>query len=145
MPPADLVALAKTAATRYRLNPALVCGVVEDESSWNPWEFRYEPNFRILYVARLELDPTAEIGRSCSWGLLQIMGQTARERGFVGPFPQLCDPEIGLERGCDYLADRFKVAAGDVSKALELWNGGADKGYATRVLGRAVKYGYTDA
>jgi len=38
-----------------------------------------------------------------SWGLLQIMGATARERGFRGWLTELCDPQVNLEWGCRHL------------------------------------------
>ena len=52
---AKLVALAQRAAEAERLEPALVCAVVEQESGWNPWAIRYEPAFFAKYVAPLYL------------------------------------------------------------------------------------------
>ncbi|ROO28233.1 transglycosylase SLT domain-containing protein [Salinisphaera orenii] len=45
-----------------------------------------------------------------SWGPMQIMGAVAREHGYDGPLPRLCDPLIGIDYGCRHLArlrDRF--------------------------------------
>lgn len=85
-----LIPLAREAAAQCRLDPALVCAVVEQESAWDPCAIRYEPAFRARYVAPLQLTPTEEIARSISWGLLQVMGQLARERGFAGNFSARC-------------------------------------------------------
>jgi soluble lytic murein transglycosylase-like protein len=141
MPPTDLVTLTRTIAIRHELDPALVCAVVEQESAWDPHAIRYEPAFRARYISPLGLAPTEEIARSISWGLMQVMGQVARELGFAGNFlSALCDPGIGLDTGCTALAAKLSRADGNVSRALTLWNGGASLDYAPEVLARAAKY-----
>jgi len=137
MPPADLLALAHSAAARHALDPSLVCAVIEQESAWDPHAIRYEPAFRARYVAPLGLPPTEEVARSISWGLMQVMGQVAREHGFSGKFlSALCDPATGLDAGCAVLASKLATASGEVTRALELWNGGANPNYAAEVLAR---------
>lgn len=152
----DMIALAKQTAARHALAREIVCAVCEQESSWNPWALRYEPAFRQCYVAPLGLPPTEEIARSMSWGLMQVMGETAREAGFSSKFlSALCDPATGLEFGCIVLAEKFRratlpLAQGAASGALApdelirsglaLWNGGANPAYASQVLARIAKY-----
>lgn len=137
----DLIALVKQIADRHQLYSELVCAVVEQESSWNPWALRYEPAFRARYVAPLGLPATEEVARSTSWGLMQVMGQVARESGFIGKFlSELCDPETGVEVGCIVLKHKIAAAEGNVAKALLLWNGGANPNYPDEVLARAAKY-----
>jgi soluble lytic murein transglycosylase-like protein len=142
MPPSpDLLALARSAAAKHTLDPALVCAVVEQESDWDTHAIRYEPAFRSRYVAPLSLSPTEEIARSISWGLMQVMGQVAREHGFAGRFlSALCDPPAGLDVGCTVLAAKIAAASGDVARALDLWNGGANPDYAAQVLARMAAY-----
>jgi soluble lytic murein transglycosylase-like protein len=140
-PPADLVALARAAAARHALAPALVCAIVEQESAWDAHAIRYEPAFRSRYVAPLGLPPTEEVARSISWGLLQVMGQVAREHGFSGKFlSALGDPAAGLDIGCTVFAAKLSAAAGDSALALDLWNGGANPDYAAQVLVRLANY-----
>jgi len=140
-PPDNLVVLARSAAVKRGLDPSLVCAVVEQESGWDPYAIRYEPAFRARYVAPLELPPTEEVARSVSWGLMQVMGQVAREHGFGGRFlSALCDPPSGLEIGCVVLAAKSRAADGDVPRALQLWNGGGNVNYSTEVLARITKY-----
>src|SRR5262244_1997825 len=100
-PPPQLVALARKYANLHSLDPALVCAVTEQESSWNPWAMRYEPAFFAKYVAPLytnnKVGASEAYARGFSWGLMQVMGQVAREFGFDGLFlSALCDPEQGL-------------------------------------------------
>src|SRR5258707_9615599 len=103
-PHAQLLVLARKAATVQSLDPALVCAVVEQESAWNPWAMRYEPAFFSKYVASLytnnKIAATEAYSRGFSWGLMQVMGQVAREAGFDALFlSALCDPEQGLAVG----------------------------------------------
>jgi soluble lytic murein transglycosylase-like protein len=136
-----LIRLARATAERHRLDPAIVCALIEQESDWQTYSVRYEPAFRARYVANLVLSPTEEFTRSVSWGLMQLMGQVAREHGFKGKFlSSLCDPEIGLELGCEVFKTKLAAAAGDISAALNLWNGGANLNYAPQVIARVEKY-----
>jgi soluble lytic murein transglycosylase-like protein len=136
----EMIAAARAAAARHGLDPALVCAVVEQESGWNQWAMRYEAAFRIRYVAPQKLPITEEIARSISWGLMQVMGQVAREAGFQGNFlSELCDAEAGLEWGCKVLAKKL-AETGDPARALPLWNGRGNAEYATQVLARTNRY-----
>jgi Transglycosylase SLT domain len=186
-----LLALARDAAAQNGLDAAVVCAVIEQESGWESHAMRYEGAFRAKYVSPLGLSPTEEIARSISWGLMQVMGQVAREHGFAGKFLcALCEPAAGVTMGCVVLAAKIALAerelAAEISKpgafatpclaacktatlgcmsigavgcgdrgagivdrssrlnvyrrALQLWNGGANAGYADQVLGRVAKY-----
>jgi soluble lytic murein transglycosylase-like protein len=142
MPPSsDLLALARSTAAHHALDSALVCAIVEQESAWDAHAIRYEPAFRSRYVAPLGLPPTEEVARSISWGLMQVMGQVAREHGFDGKFlSTLCDPATGLDIGCTVLAAKLFAAAANVARTLELWNGGANPDYAPQILARMARY-----
>jgi len=119
----SLQRLARVMANDYGLNQALVCALCEVESSWIPWAVRHEDGYRWLWGAkRRELfdeTPTHEfmemknrLGielktekfcQQTSWGLCQIMGAVARERGYRGWLTELCDPATNLEWGCRHL------------------------------------------
>jgi hypothetical protein len=77
--PPQLVALARKAAAAQSLDPALVCAVIEQESSWNMWAMRYEPAFFAKYVARLyttgKISATEAYARGMSWGLCISAGE----------------------------------------------------------------------
>jgi soluble lytic murein transglycosylase-like protein len=142
----ELIPLARDAAARHQLDPALVCAVCEQESSWDPWAIRYERGFWEKYVEPLWMKAairslTEAQARAFSWGLMQVMGQIAREHGFAGAsLAELCDPAVGLELGCRVLAGKIAAAAGNVTRALLLYNGGANTGYPAEVLARAENY-----
>ena len=140
-PPPTLVALARAIASQHAFDPALVCAIIEQESSWDTHAIRYEPAFRSRYVSPLGLPPTEEIVRSISWGLMQVMGQSAREHGFAGKFlSALCDPPSGITAGCSVFTAKMSQASGDIQRALALWNGGSNPTYATEVLARLANY-----
>jgi soluble lytic murein transglycosylase-like protein len=140
-----LIALARRAAGAEGLDEAVVCAVVEQESSWNPWAIRYEPLFFAKYVAPLytnnKVGATEAYARGFSWGLMQVMGQTAREMGANSPnLSALCDPAVGLAVGCKVLRKKLEGAGGDLRKGLQAWNGGANPDYADEVIARVSKY-----
>jgi len=144
-PPSQLLALARKAAVAQSLDPALVCAVIEQESGWNPWAMRYEPAFFSKYVAGLytnnKISASEAYARGFSWGLMQVMGQVARETGFDAPFlSALCDPGQGLNVGCKVLRKKFDAMAGDTARALLAWNGGGNPSYAAQVLARLPHY-----
>jgi soluble lytic murein transglycosylase-like protein len=143
--PSQLLTLARKAAAVQALDPGLLCAVVEQESAWNPWAMRYEPAFFTKYVASLytnnKISVSEAYARGFSWGLMQVMGQVARETGFDALFlSALCDPEQGLAVGCKVLRKKFDVAAGDATHALLAWNGGGNPNYAAQVLARRSHY-----
>ena len=117
----ELQRLISLNALKYNLPEWLITGVIATESGGDPWAVRFEALFRAHYVpdncqtfgASHETERTT---RACSWGLMQIMGQVAREHGFKGEFlSELCAPATGMEYGCRHLArfrDRYLVGLG---------------------------------
>jgi soluble lytic murein transglycosylase-like protein len=149
MPPApvppEIIDLARHIAAAHALDPSLVCAVIEQESAWNSWAVRYEPGFLSRYVAPLytagKLSATEAYTRSMSWGLMQVMGEVAREFGFEeSSLAELCEPATGIEFGCRILAARLARARGDVPAALLAWNGGGNPNYPAEVLARMRNY-----
>lgn len=148
----DMVAMAQATAIKYGLDPALICGICEQETGdrkpdpatgreqWSTWAIRHEPGFDAKYIKPLHLADTEEVARSISWGLMQTMGESARELGYTGHLAQCCDPATGLELGVRWFKMKLQKAGGDVSKALLFWNGGGDETYDEKVLARAEKY-----
>jgi soluble lytic murein transglycosylase-like protein len=106
---------------------------------------RYEPLFFAKYVAPLytnnKIGATEAYARGFSWGLMQVMGQTAREMGLASAhLSSLCDPAINLTVGCKLLKKKLDSARGELHKALQSWNGGANPDYAEEVIARLSRY-----
>jgi len=132
----DVKELARVAAGRHGIDPELVAAVIATESSWDAWSVRYEDGFYHRYIDSMTgLTATEKRLRATSFGLMQVMGQTAREFGFSEKWlTQLCSPEMGIEYGCRKLAACLKLENGDVRAGLLRYNGGGDPGYPDRVL-----------
>src|SRR5438445_1049533 len=138
---------ARQAAANHNLDPALVCAVCEQESGdpnnnwqWRPWAIRYEPAFYERYTKPMHLTDTEEYSRAISWGLLQLMGETARELGYKGPIAKLCEPDVGLDWGCLKLANCMKAHGSNLVEALLAYNGGGNLNYPDEVMARMGKY-----
>lgn len=130
-------------SAKHALPLSLVCAIVEQESAWNPWAMRYEPAFFNRYIldgySKNKYDITEAKARSISWGLMQVMGENAREIAFTGNLSSLCDPPIGLDIGCEIFAHKLAVN-GAQDKALLAWNGGDNPKYPAEVLARVPTY-----
>jgi soluble lytic murein transglycosylase-like protein len=137
----ELIQMAKDTAAQNGLDAALVCAVCEQESGWIIYAVRMERAFFQKYEIPLHLADTESYTRALSWGLMQVMGQTAREFGFTGRFlSQLGDPQIGLTFGCKKLKHCLDISRGDVAMALTHYNGGAELSYPGEVMARIAKY-----
>ena len=86
------------AARRYGLDPALLAGLVRQESNF---------------------DPTAGSPAGAR-GLTQLMPATAASLGVT----DVTDPVQALDGGAKYLAQQLKALGGDVTKALAAYNAG---------------------
>lgn len=95
VPYADLIT---HAATQHGLEPALLAGLVQVESSFNP----------------------DAVSPSGAMGLTQIMPQTAGELGLERPF----DAAENLDAGARYLAWLIDYFEGDVRLAVMAYHGG---------------------
>jgi soluble lytic murein transglycosylase-like protein len=136
------IALAKKYGAKYNLAFFYVAAVCEQESSWNPWAARFEPEFYQRYISGMNLpDATERQMRATSFGLMQIMGQVAREHGFNGKFlTELCDPDIGVDIACRKLSACFTSYGDKPEVALLSYNGGGNPEYGKQVLDRVPKY-----
>ena len=141
-PETTLIVLADTIAKKHGLDPALVCALCEVGSGWNPWAIRYKPGDLCMDAVCVHEDwssaETEQALQNYAFGLMQIKGNIARERGFDGWLTELCDPTVNLEWGCRHLRWMLdhpldyglSIAQGEIfarETALDLaaaWNGG---------------------
>jgi soluble lytic murein transglycosylase-like protein len=63
------------------------------------------------------------VHRHC-YGLLQIKPATARSMGYKGPAQRLLDPETNLTYAVPYLANAYKIAGGNETRAMALFSSG---------------------
>jgi soluble lytic murein transglycosylase-like protein len=135
-----LINLATNIASGMGLYPIIILGICERESSWNPWAMRFEPAFKSKYIDPMHLPEPEATLRATSFGLMQLLGESAREMGYKDNLQELVDPEINLMWGCRWFEKKLVVASGVLADALQDWNGGSNPNYATEVLELANKY-----
>ncbi len=118
-------------SNEWGLEPRLVMEAwVAQESAWDPYATREEPSFFMRYIdPKLVTMPRRrrreKWGLATSFGLLQVMGVTAREIGFTGRYlAQLTDPSLGLYFGVQYLLKQRNGGDGSWTQALAAYNGG---------------------
>lgn len=114
------------AAQQAGIDPELLEAIVWQESSDDPFAFRYEAAF---FKQAIRDNPRAkahEFGplAACSYGLCQILYEVACEDGFDGPPEDLFDPAHNLTVGARHLKTLLDWAAGDESKACGAYNAG---------------------
>ena len=144
----QLKAVARSTALQFGLDPALVMAVCEQESAWEPWAVRYEPAFYTRYIESMKLPATEKTMRATSFGLMQCMGQVAREQGYDAKYlTSLCDPANAIEQGCRKLRNCIQrerheggSSLADLHAALLRYNGGGNLSYPDEVLARIPKY-----
>jgi soluble lytic murein transglycosylase-like protein len=122
----------------YDLDHALVFSIIYQESKGNPYASRYEPRFfarKLADKSRSQLSgyvplsmlcslETEKAHRATSWGLFQILGETARWFGLYDhPYlNSLVEPHVNISMGCSYFSSLLKKY-GTIEKALRYWNG----------------------
>jgi soluble lytic murein transglycosylase-like protein len=109
-------ALVTAAAQRYGLDPAVLHGLIQQESGFNP-------------------NATSGAG---ALGLTQLMPGTASGLGVTNPL----DPAQSIDGGAHYLREQLDAFGGDVTKALAAYNAGP--GAVTR-YGGVPPYAETQA
>ena len=150
----DLENLAVQIASVHKLDPALVLAICSVESGWNTWAVRYEPAFYQTYI--LPLQKIVPIGtcslqtertmRATSFGLMQMMGQNARNLGFADPFlSELCKPDVGITYGCLMLVGLMGRWDNKLMSVISAYNAGTptvrNTIYVNKVQAEMQRYG----
>lgn len=138
MRPTPFAELIEQVAAHTSWPTDLLKAQVEVESSGDPFAFRYESEYFTRYI---EDRPTARAYRygplaACSYGLLQVLLETAMEMGYDQRPEGLFVPRVGLMWGAKYLQTCLaKVGGTDYHAALSRYNGAgpAAEAYAVRV------------
>ena len=146
MTQAALENLAIAAAKIHDLPPPLVMAICQIESNWNPWAYRFEPEFKAHYIDLLPIPSSTFIsqasektGRATSWGLMQVMGQKARELGCTATFlTTLLDPAVNLNYGCRILKN-LHVTYADWNKVISAYNAGSPTSRNSRYVSNVNK------
>jgi len=133
-------------AKLYSLDVKLVEGIIRIESAFNKRAIRYEPGYRYTLnpqkfakLNRITADTEQKL-QMFSWGLMQVMGGTARENGFEGSLLKLAEIETSIEQGCRHLAKlwrKYQV----VDDVVAAYNAGSPRKTST---GQYMNQSYVD-
>ncbi len=93
-------------ATRHLIAQSYLQAIIHQESGGNPLAVRQEPRIH-----------------DASYGLMQLLGRTARGLGFTGPLEGLLKPATNIALGARYFAGLFKRHQ-ETGAALAHYNGG---------------------
>lgn len=115
-------------ALEFDIDPDLIESFCMVESSGNPKATRYEANFFERYIKPMKLiDQVDAANRATSWGLMQLMGQVAREKGFKGDFKELLDPGVSLFWSLKHLKRFITKYAPNLDDAIAAYNAGSPR------------------
>ncbi len=125
------------AARKYRLPAALIAGVIQQESLWNEWAERTEPAYLRNAQIRREAQAwsrrhkgipsvlTEIMDRARSMGLMQPMGEVAREQGDTDQYlSSLFLPRNSIDQGAKKLKSYLVKYKGDTLAAISAYNAG---------------------
>lgn len=120
----------KKYANQYGIPTGLIRAIIKVESSGNNFAMRYENHYKWLVKPLNKFHwhkETEEKAQKTSWGLMQIMGAVARERGFEGRYlSELTKPELGIKFGCKHLKWNYN-RYDDWSDAISAFNQGSNR------------------
>ncbi len=119
----------------FKIDSNLIAAIIKVESGGNAWVSRFEPDIKSFYLPRAfarkcgQTETTEQIQQGMSFGLMQILGLTARRFGFDQPLGRLFDVPTNLYYGSKLLEElkgRYETVsdqvaaynAGRVSKAI---------------------------
>jgi len=114
----------------YGLDKNWVAAIAMKESKGVEFSSRYEPSYTDLWfyrqnAERLEISQATErTHQKTSWGIMQVMGSTARELQFKGMLPALGGNALSLKYGCKYLKMQL-VRYGTYRLAVAAYNRGS--------------------
>lgn len=134
--------IAEKWAIKYCLDPDLVEAIIMQESSDRPNVTRYEEGFYKTYTEPMDFSEEEEKARATSFGLMQIMGQVAREYGFKEDFRELFNPDLNIQLGCRHLSNKIK-RYGRVDKGVAAYNAGSAR--YNKLKTAFVNQGYVDS
>lgn len=109
--PATLDPIIDEMGRKYNIEPALIRGVIKQESNWDVNASRYEAH-----------------KSDASWGLMQLMLDTARKVLGIPNLTttQLINPRVNIEAGTKLLAENW-VRWGNLSDAVAAYNAGSPR------------------
>ena len=127
--------------------PELVLGIIEAESGGDPHVTKINATYPYTMMqAKRPAGCSVDMERMCqktAWGLMQVMGATARELGFDGWLSELVNPETNVRLGIEFLGRKMSqyFERDGIEGVVAAYNGGAPR---RRPDGKFTNQGYVD-
>lgn len=102
------------ASAIYDVPISWIQAVIQTESSWNPYAYRYEPKIN-----------------DASYGLMQLLTSTARGLGYGGTPDGLFDPDVNVDLGTRLLAQLRGRFGNDFTRVYSAYNSGSPDKWLT--------------
>lgn len=107
-----LTPLIESIANKYGVDPAIIKGIIQQESAWDVNASRYEAHLN-----------------DSSWGLMQVLLKTAK--WILGndklTISDLVNPQINVEAGTKFIASLLKQYKGNIRDAISAYNAGSPR------------------
>ena len=144
---AALMGLIVSTARGAQVPPELVLGIIEAESGGDPHATKINATYPYTMMqAKRPAGCSVDMERMCqktAWGLMQVMGATARELGFDGWLSELVGPETNVRLGIEFLRRKMSqyFERDGIEGVAAAYNGGAPR---RRPDGKFVNQSYVD-
>ena len=144
---AALMGLIVSTARGAQVPPELVLGIIEAESGGDPRAAKINSTYPYTMMqakrpAMCSVD-VERIFQKTAWGLMQVMGATARELGFEDWLSELVFPETNIRLGIEFLGRKMSkyLDRYGIEGVVAAYNGGAPR---RRPDGKFTNQGYVD-
>jgi soluble lytic murein transglycosylase-like protein len=127
----------ESSAAKYALPASLIAAVIQEESRFEEFATRHEARYmrsrRVRSAAAawsrahgLPSAATELADRSRSFGLMQVMGETAREQGFAARYlAEMYLPRNSIDHGAKLLRTLLERYHNDTLSAISAYNQGS--------------------
>lgn len=144
---AALLSLIVSTARGVQVPPELVLAIIEIESGGDPYAAKINPTYPYTMMqAKRPAGCSVDVERmfqKTAWGLMQVMGATARGLGFDGWLSELVVPETNVRLGIEFLGRKMSqyFERDGIEGVVAAYNGGAPR---RRPDGKFVNQTYVD-
>lgn len=125
----------------------LAQAIIRQESAWDPYAIRYEPEYNYLFTPEKFKKTSFEteiVAQKISWGLGQLMGALLREQGLTGFLSEALDPTVNITHLCKRIKTLEKISSNQ-NDIIAMYNGGPGAILRKDSFGKYRNQAYVDS